>query len=636
MNIFTTKKFHISAIIVAGIVVYSQTFHHAFHFDDYTDIVDNLLIRQLTNPAIFSTTRPFAYLTFALNYHFHALNVVGYHLTNIAIHIATALLVYWLIYLLAQTPYVLKHQRQIPITWIAFILSLLFVIHPIQTQAVTYIVQRMASLATFWFILAVCLYLKALLSAGKHRILLIIFSIAGAGCAILTKQIAATLPAILLLFDVALFKDNHTHFRRIRRSILMIIVITGAILLVRSNVFLRTVPVQQDIAEPISGTTYLFTQFRVILLYIRLLIFPIHQNLDYDIPLAHGIANFPIVLFLLVLVSLVTIGFLLYKKHRLIALGIFWFFITLSVESSVIPLANVMFEHRLYLPSIGFFIAVVFAVSEFIDNKYHRYALGTFFIIILIYGGATLKRNRVWKDELTIWTDVVKKSPGKPRPWNNRGEALRKAGKLEQAIRDYSQAIQLYPAYPTARNNRGSAYMLYKKYDLALTDFNVAIETGASQKPELFFNRGTCYYMLGNIDAAIADLSYATEAQPSYIKAWMNLGNAYVAQQHYDCARACFQNILIYQPESSNAWFGLGVTWFEQRNWQEARTHLEHAIDKNKDNANACYLLGQTLFHSGDYTNALKYFQQAQTLGVKVDPAFFKGISAKLKPNKES
>ena len=334
-------------------------------------IEDNIAIRNLSDVKAwwgFYPSRPIGFLSFALNYHFHGLDVWGYHLVNLAIHIVNAVLVWWLVMLTMATP-VMRDQ---PISRhkgaMALFTALLFVSHPLATQSVTYIVQRLASLATLFYLLSLALYVKGRLwEDNKDRRVLFFYagSILCAVLGMLTKEIVFTLPFALILYEYSFIRTDTWKIDIRDRGIQIPIIILGIFVVLfflnfSVDIFNPIPPLlNQGYDYPITTWQYLLTQFSVILTYIRLFILPLNQNLDYDYPISHSLFEWHTLFGLLSLTGIFVLGILLFRRYRLIAFGIFWFFLTLSVESSIIPISqNVIFEHRTYLPGFGFFLVL--------------------------------------------------------------------------------------------------------------------------------------------------------------------------------------------------------------------------------------------------------------------------------------
>lgn len=379
------------AIIILGTIIYSNTFDASWHFDDHTAIVENYGIRDLKGIALgIGASRWIGFTTFALNYHFGKLDVFGYHLVNIGIHLLSAILVYFLALLTLKTPYLKETSISRHAASLALASGLIFVAHPIQTQAVTYIVQRFTSLATLFYLLSLILFIKARLQnlGGKRfyspsHLGCYLGSLLAAFLSMKTKEITITLPAIILLYEFCFFSPSLRALVRklpyLTPLLLTFFIIPFSrsgigILGVSGGTFIGIAEIGDVIGSAtqettaISRTDYLLTQFNVIVTYIRLMFFPVNQNLDYDYPISHTLFEFPTFFSFLLLVSIVIFGVWMFKKSRLISFGIFWFFITLSVESSIIPIRDVIFEHRVYLPSVGFVLFLTVAIYQMLEQ----------------------------------------------------------------------------------------------------------------------------------------------------------------------------------------------------------------------------------------------------------------------------
>jgi len=254
---------------------------------------------------------------------------------------------------------------------------------------------------------------------------------------------------------------------------------------------------------------YFLTQFSVILTYIRLFFLPINQNLDYDYPVSTGFFQLKTFLSFSVLLGILAAGVLMFKKYRLISFGIFWFFLTLSVESSIIPISqDVIYEHRTYLPGFGFFLAMTGIFFYFYREKYLHIAVIMILMIATVNTVLTYQRNEIWKNEYTLWNDCLEKSPDKARVNYNRGTAYGEFGQHDLAIEDFNKAISLKPDYFDAYHNRAVAYSMLGLYQRAIEDFNKAISL-KSNTVLAYYHRGTAYSLLGLHQRANEDFSKA-------------------------------------------------------------------------------------------------------------------------------
>ena len=594
-GILQKEIIHIVLIAILGLLIYSNTFDAPFHFDDKANIIKNNSLKDLNNFWPPSGTRWFGFLTFALNYHFGGLNTIGYHVVNLAIHILNAILVYWLVVLTFRTPYLkvhgswlMAHSNNEPsttsyetTTLIALFSALLFVAHPIQTQAVTYIVQRFTSLATFFYLLSLVMYIKWRESKGQRAegkeqktenrklhapcSMLYAISIISAILAMFTKEIAFTLPVIITLYEFMFFKEE------IKKRILYLIPLIFTMLIIPLS--------HVNIDKPLDGlignigeatkelTTmsrwdYLFTQFRVVVTYIRLLFLPINQNVDYDYPIYTSFINPNVFFSFLFLLSIFGLGIcLLYKSRntyfawRLAAFGIFWLFITLSVESSIIPIKDVIFEHRMYLPDIGAIIAFVsgiFYILRFTihDSRLTTYASRTCCLLLLasvviIFSIATYKRNIIWQTSVNLWEDATQKSPNKERPHENLGVAYSEQNRIHEAIKEFETAVQLDPVSAESHYDLGNAYQSQGRIAEAVRE----LETALNLNPN----------------------------NPNFAYAYYTLGMYYSAQGRLDAAIIKFQGVLNFNPYSPYAHNGLGNIYLKQGRLNDAMNEFETA-----------------------------------------------------------
>jgi protein O-mannosyl-transferase len=643
-----------------AILIYSDAFSASFHFDDYFFIVDNPLIKNFSS-LLLSGTRYMGFLSFALNYHFGRLNVFGYHLVNLLIHIGNGFLVYTLIFTLFKTPRMQSSPLDPNRTFgIAIATALLFVVHPIQTEAVTYISQRFASLATLFYLLTVVLYLKWRLtsSESKGRHLWYAGAWVSTVLAMKTKEITFTLPFMLLLVEAVFFEP----LTRKRWAALIPFLLTLPIIPLShypqgfgegEEIFARE-------TNSISRWDYLLTQFRVIVTYLRLLIFPVHQNLDYDYPIAHTLLDPPVFFSFLFLLSLFVFSlYLLFVSprashpsrftiaaSRLTAFGILWFFLTLSIESSIIPIRDVIFEHRLYLPSVGFLLAGSVAVLGLLDRRRGMQAIAIC-ALVAVFSVATYQRNLVWRNDLTLWSDVVQKSPNKARgysnlgkayldqkkwkvaiaysrtsvsldpnyaePYNNLGIAYENLGRLDEAVQEYKMALRLKPDYAEAHNNLGKAYEDQRRPDEAIREY----EAATTLNPDLadpHTRLGNVYENLGRPDEAIREYKTALTLKPDYAEAHNNLGVVYENLRHTDEAIREYKTALTLKPDYAEAHNNLGVVYLEQGKLSEALAAFEAAVQLKANYAKAHNNLGVVYQKQGRLEEAVREYEAAITL----------------------
>jgi len=375
-KVFASRRFNLIAFgIIAGLVLiaYSNTFTASFHFDDNPSIVENASIKRMTSDniiGIITGIRPVVYLTLMFNYQLGGLNVAGYHIFNIAVHIANSMFVYllmlWTLNLPAlEAKYRGKAQRM------ALFGALLFALHPIQTESVTYIITRTEHLATFFYLATFLLFIKGAKTTRSSYYVGAFFT---AALSMGSKEWAVTLPALLMIYDYLFIADGKVRVVASRWMVYAAVTIPWAIVFRNLDLFAGAssgagIGFTVATKSGITANTYWLTSLNVIWTYIRLLFLPIHQNLDYDYPIAKTLFEFPTLLSFVGHIVVVSAAFWFYKKKRwlLIPFGVAWFYIGLSPVQSIVPIIDVIFEHRAYMPSIGFFLAFVVAYEGFFE-----------------------------------------------------------------------------------------------------------------------------------------------------------------------------------------------------------------------------------------------------------------------------
>ncbi len=534
-----------------GVSVYSNTFRSSFVFDDLSAIVENPAIRHLNLPTLWQAfnTRFIVGLSLAFNYALGRENVVGYHLFNTLVHILNSYLVYQLVCLTVKTPRMFKSVLSTHPKLIGFLAALVFLTHPIQTQGVTYVWQRASSLAAFFYLLSLVFYARFRWKSLKRDLVLSLFA---AVLGMFTKEITFTLPAAVALYEFCFLRaSDHKKIRSflfLWPYFLMLPIIPLTLAVGGGESTLRLL--RPEVAAPnamsrgiawshwlditkgvekekIPRREYMFTQLNVLRTYLCLLFIPLNQNLDYDYPKSVSFAEWPTVASFLLLAGLFALAVGMLNKEPIIAFSIFWFFLTLSVES-LVSQKEFIFEHRLYLPMVGFSLFLVTTMAHFFRNNIRGLILALLGIVAC-YSFLTYQRNFVWKDEISLWSDVIGKSPNKLRPYKNRGSAYQREGHLDQALADFSKAIELEPANPDnadSYSNRCSVYGMKGLLDQALADGSRAIQLSPTFA-EAYNNRAIIYKQKGDLDQALMDYNKAIELRPKFAIAYNNRGSVY-------------------------------------------------------------------------------------------------------------
>jgi len=602
-----------------------------FQFDDEYSIIKNFNIRNIYRPDLiweFTPSRFITYLTVALNYHFHGLNVFDYHLFNSVVHLVSAIMVWWLTLLTLSSPAIKDHKTAQSASLIATFVGVVFIAHPIQTEGVTYIIQRAASLATLFYVASLSLYVKSRLleesgnEVRERHFYYYIASLITAFLAMFTKEIAITLPLMVLLYEFYFFRMRKQNNWKCYMFVILILPIIPLTMLTTASLKFSGMRMVAPAISNVSAWRYLLTQFQVIITYLRLLFMPLNQNLDYDYPLATHLFEFHTLSSFFILALIFIMAIRSFRKYRLISFGIIWFFLTLLPESSIIPIKDVIFEHRLYLPMVGFSLFLVSTLYVFLAGKTLRPLAITLFILVTIYSVLTYRRNMVWKDSFTLWNDAVHKSPNKSRPYNSRGLEYSNRGNFDQALSDYNKAIQLNPNYAYAYNNRGNTRNTKGDFNQAISDYTKAIEINPNFA-EAYNNRGVAYGSKGYFDKEISDYTKAIEINPNFTEAYYNRGVVYYSKGSFDQAISDYTKAIQLNPRYTDAYNNRGNTYNTKGDFSQAISDYTKAIEIDPNFAEAYYNRGTAYGIKGNFDQAIADYTKA----IQLNPNFAKAYN---------
>jgi Flp pilus assembly protein TadD len=367
--------------------------------------------------------------------------------------------------------------------------------------------------------------------------------------ALATKETAATLPCFLLIYEWFFFQNLS---RQWLKRHLPFIAGVFILFMVVSFIYLGGHPLARILSaydlRYFTLTQRVLTEFRVVILYLTLLIFP-HPNrlnLDYDFPLSHSLINPLTTLLALLAVTGILAGSVwMAKKDRLISFCLLWYLGNLVIESSIMGL-EIVFEHRTYLPSMMVILMAVILANRYLRSNLLK--IITILSITLIFSAWTYERNTIWSNAVSLWSDAVKKSPQKVRPHNNLGNALKHEGKTEEAIAHFNRALQINPGYAKAHNNLGT--------------------TLASQ---------------GKTQEAIKHFGMALYINPEYAAAHSNIGVALAGRGEFEKAIVHFRAALHLKPNSARVHSNLGAALVRLGKLQEALEHLHTALRLKPD-----------------------------------------------------
>ena len=585
------------------ILIYANTLGSPFVFDSRSNIESNPHIRiskitlnDLAKAAFKSPAkqRPLPNISFALNYYLHGYNVVGFHVVNILIHISTGFLLYLFVKTTFCTPAL--RSRYGNYMWISFFTAAVWMVHPLQTQSVSYIVQRMNSLATMFYILSILLYARFRLSRQQRKKWWLFSGCILAGImALASKQTAATLPVFIIAYEWYFFRDLDLKWLKNHIPLL-----TGCLLLAAVIVLalLGSDPLDRILGEykgrDFTPIQRLLTESRVVIFYLSQLLWPhpSRLNLDHNFPLSNSLLD-PMTTFfsILTLAALIGLAVVTARKQRLLSFCIMWFFGNLVIESSIVAL-EIIFEHRVYLPSMTFSLIVVLVVYRWVKPTWLQAVL----LCAMVTVGAvwTYERNAVYSDRITFWQDCVDKSPRKARPHNNLGVALADQGYHDEAVKKYLKALQIDPHYQDPVANIGLSLAEQGKIEESITQFSKALEMNPKDYKTLN-NLGASLIVVDRHAEAVQYLSEAITLNPYYAQAHNNLGVGLQLQGRLEEAIDHFSTAVQLDPDYTRAYNNLGVILANQGRFEEAIDQFSAALKVNPGYKNARLNLEKSL-----------------------------------------
>lgn len=603
---FIVEKKNIAVFLLLAIVggiAYFKSFFGGFQFDDYYAIADNPVIKQLDLRFLwgYNKVRFLTNVSFALNYAWGGLHVFGWHLVNNLIHLANSFLIYRLTRLMLQTPHVKEKCDDKGREAVSLFTALIFLAHPLQTEAVTYIVQRATALSALFYLGTIYFYTRARM---ENKMRYYVVALVSALLGMVSKPTMITLPLSLILYDF-FFLSSVADVQKRRTCFIALTALPVAAI---PFLFLGTntlIDISLEAQTQIPPVHYLLTQFNVIIAYIGLLFWPMSQNIDYDFPVAQRLLEYPTLFSFLALLLLMVMALRIFKSHRIISFGILWFLIALGPQSSIFSLMDVIFEHRIYLPSFGLILAVCYGFYQIIKNpKTYIYALS---VVVLTCAAATYQRNDLWSRPIDFMEDTVRKSPGKARTHNNLGFLYYKQNQLGKAEGEFVKALSLDSDYFIAKRNLATVYYEKGRTGEAKEMFLELIR----ERPlfaDSYVGLGLVFEKLNERDKAFFLFREALRFNPHHAFAYIGLGNILQDKGDIKGAKKYFEQSVKFNPDSAVAFYNLGNADFKLGNFYEALMHYEKALRLNPSLAMAHNNMGNIFFYFGDYPQALKQY----------------------------
>ncbi|MFA6308401.1 MAG: hypothetical protein WC677_01445 [Clostridia bacterium] len=562
------KLIPIILISIVALLAYSNTFNAPFELDDFGSISNNYSIQTPFDFVAmwhFYSSRIVAYFTFSINYFFGQNSEVGYHVVNLIIHILSGFLFFLIFRIILGFEYFKNKSLQKYKNIICLLSAVIFIVHPINTSAVTYIVQRIASLAAMFILLSIYFYLKY---RTTNKLIYFFLSFLSTIIAMFTKENSITIPILIITVEI-LFLLKEFRLKPLKRIAILFILSLTIFIVPVTNLYLDGYN-QSDPNTTFKASTsmdrfhYLTTEINVVSRYVEQMLIPDRQNFDYadSFPKSKTIFENNTYISLIVIFLTLLMAILCIRRNKLISLGIFWFYIGLSVESTLISIKDVYFEHRLYFSSVGFVIflvGIIFAAFRIFRRHFSFEKPLLFFLVFCIftiplYSGLTLKRNYLFSSDILLWSDVVSKSPSSDRAhtslgtgylnsYNNAGVNQNKY--LRHAEKQFNKAISINPENSVASSNLSKVYLLQKRYRECINQATYTL--ALVETTYAYHNLGSAYENTGKNKLALEAYLNGYRIDNRKLFILEDVGNLYFKLGNYKMARFYYNKYYKYK-----------------------------------------------------------------------------------------
>ncbi len=604
----STRKWYLLLAVIMAVTLlsYANSLTNQFVFDDVHVILNNRTIRGIEKiPRLLGlwkkriiSYRPIRMVSYSVDYTLNkklwgsaggykgddkGLNPLGYHISNYAYHLLTSYLVFLVVFGLVA------NYR------IAFLSAALFALHPVHTDSVTYLSGRRDILFTLFYLAGFYFFLRY---RQTRKTIFILATFLSYLLSLGSKEMGVTLPAIFICYDlVTNFPENArtinlAYFKELFRTLKRVVIYSrylysliflGALAFSYYKVFIKSPSHRSAYYGDSIATTFL-TVGKILVYYIKLLLYPIRLNADYSynaFPLSSSFFE-PATFFSFIVLGVAGYGVLrLLAHHKMLAFGVIWFFVTLLPVCQIFPHHELLAEHYLYLPSFGFCLIVASLLNRLFEDTKYRYQLyASCLIIALLFSLRIVDRNKDWRDRPTFWKKTIKTAPNCARAHLSLGVFYGETGKLDEAASEYQQALVIHPRFAMAHYNLGNVYTQKGELDRAVPAYRQALAI-KPQYAKAHNNLGIVYAMEGRLDKAIIEHKQAIDIAPRFADAHYNLGNDYRKKGRLDEAISAYKQALKIRPDNPTVRYNLANVYAQRGELDEAVFEYKRALSNN-------------------------------------------------------
>ncbi|MBM2833502.1 MAG: hypothetical protein HW406_663 [Candidatus Brocadiaceae bacterium] len=629
---YTETPFFIFILILIpafSLLLYFNTTYGKFVYDDFKIIVENCFIKEWKYfPKIFTkdyftisgelSYRPIVTITYFIDYAIWQLKPFGFHLTNVILHTLNTVLFY--LFLNA----VIQNKK------IVLLSTLFFITHLALLETINCVGYREDLLSATFLLASLIYFVKSdtiLYKKSEKRQFTRYYAISliAYSCALFSKEMAITFPLLLLLFTI--FSDQKIWpgiLKRFKGIYIGYIAVSLFYIIIRFIVFRNNE--LKAAYQPGGFLVNTFTMIKILASYIKLSFFPFNLNADYVVPLVKTPLEGSFILSIIFLISIFILFVILIKSRNMFSCWMAWFFIMILPVMNILPIGNIMAERYLYIPVMGFCVAKGILIYRITDRTLSPRAIPMRRIVQLVlvtlmiggYGFSIIWKNGDWRDELTLWTKTILRSPDSHRAHCNLGIVYMENGLTEKAQMEYQTALELNPQNANIHNNLGAVYTKKGLDDQALIEYKEAINLDNSYA-QPHNNLGNIYFNQGLIDKAKAEYEEALRIKPDHALAHNGLGNIYNATGELDKAMEEFKKSLFYDSRYIHARNNLGVNYAKRGLLNEAIAEFQKSIEIDNAQPNSHFNLGLAYEKLGKTTDAVHEYNTV----IQLDPNNF-------------
>jgi protein O-mannosyl-transferase len=608
-------------LIAAALIAYQNSFHGPFVFDDLPSIPANPSLhhwREVWSPPTKGETvtgRPILNASFAINYWIGRNEVVGYHIANLAIHICAGLLLFGIV---RRT---LRRVSPAAERWAdgcALVAALIWIVHPLQTEAVTYIVQRAESLMGLFYFATIYAFLRAVASREadfhsgleKHSSATAWFGLSVVACVLgmATKEVMVSAPVLVCLYDRT-FVSGSWREAWLRRGWYYLGLAASWIVL-----FALVFSTGGDRGGSTGGLhaehgwlSHGLTQFESTLTYLKLTFWPHPLVFEYDPVWRLDAAD---LLFPMVVVGALFVGtaWAVWERKPIGFAG-GWFFAILAPTAAIPAQTQLVVEHRMYLALGAVVIVVVFTLGQLAGRR----ALILMLAAAVPLTALTIRRNHDYRSDIALWSDTVAKRPNNALAHFTLADALRQANRAPEAIAHYEQALRITPNYVELENNYGALLTTVGRAPEAVEHLEHAVQNRPNDA-ETHYNLGLALVASGRLNEAVREFNTSTRLKPDYVEAYNNLGGALLHLRRWPEAAQQYEQALRLAPKSADAHYNLGTVWWQLGRWTEAAAEFQRTIALTPNDPDAHAMLGAADERLAQFNEAMAEYESALRL----------------------